>query len=290
MRTIIVRTLSREFRLQTDSEQAFAALSYVGADPAMPNSKLTPIDLTVEPFGKFFRIEPPGHPAIEGSIGTVMTGVFRLLAQGLTEDARGSPILHAATATIEGQRFVFLGDKGFGKTTLMLSFIEQGIAVEGDEHLVVGQSGAITRPRRLHVKESSLDLVPVLRDAIGSSPSETDWMGNRIYACSPSFLGASWEIAEGPVHHLVFVEPNFGGSSILSPLSRDESFARLLATTFMPSVRQGVAAVRLRKLCVDARLWRLQAGNLDQALRHLRRVAEFAKEAVEILHRSRCDS
>ncbi|MEP9390174.1 hypothetical protein [Mesorhizobium sp. KR9-304] len=250
----------------------------------MVDATLAAVDLTVEPFGRFFRIELPGHAAVEGSIGTIMNGVFRLLANGLAEDARGSPILHAAIATIEGQRFVFLGDKGFGKTTLMLSLIEQGIAVEGDEHVVVTHSGAITRPRRLHVKESSLDLVPALRDAIRSSPSETDWTGNRIYACSPSFRGGSWAIAEVPIDHLVFVEPNFGGSSVLSPLSRDEAFARLLETTFMPSVQQGPAAVRLRKLCVDAGLWRLQAGNLDHAHRHLRKVAEFAKEQARNLH------
>ena len=278
MRRIVVRTLSRELRLHTDSDEAFAGLSYVGADPIMPDATLAPVDLKVEPSGSFFRIEPPGRPAIEGSLDAIMNDVFRLLANWLTDDARGSPILHAAIATIEGQRFAFLGDKGFGKTTLMLCLIEQGFAVEGDEHVVVTLGGAVMRPRRLHVKESSLDLVPSLRDAIRSSPSNTDWMGNRIYACRPSLRGASWQIAEGSIDHLVFVEPNFGGSSILSPVSRDEAFARLLETTFMPSAQQGGAAVRLRKLCVDAGLWRLQAGDLGQAHRHLLTVAEFAKQ------------
>lgn len=278
MHRIVVRTLSRELRLHTDSDEAFAGLSYVGADPIMPDATLAPVDLTIEPFGSFFRIEPPGHLAVEGSIDAIMNRVFRLLANWLPEDARGSPILHAAVAMIEGQRFVFLGDKGFGKTTLVLSLIEHGITVEGDEHVVVTPGGAITRPRRLHVKESSLDLVPSLRDAIRSSPSTTDWMGHRIYACLPSLRGARWQIAEGSIDHLVFVESNFGGSSILSPVLRDEAFARLLETTFMPSVQQGRAAVRLRKLCVDAGLWRLQAGNLGQAVRHLLTVAEFAKQ------------
>ena len=123
MRSVVVRTLSRELRLHTNSDKAFAALSYLGADPVMPNAKLAPVDLTVEPLDRFFRIEPPGYLPVEGSIDTIMNGVFRLLANWLAEDAHGSPILHAAIATIEGQRFVFLGDKGFGKTTLMLCLI-----------------------------------------------------------------------------------------------------------------------------------------------------------------------
>ncbi|MCX7304204.1 MAG: hypothetical protein NTV73_07680 [Hyphomicrobiales bacterium] len=275
MPRIIVRTLSRELSLHTDSDKALAALSYIGADPVIAKATLAPVSLTVEPFDSFFRVAVPDRPVVEGSIDVVINRLFRLLGKWLAEEALGSPILHAAIATIEGRRFAFLGDKGFGKTSLMLGLIEQGFAVEGDEHIVVTQNGALTRPRRLHVKETSLDLVPALRDAIRSSPSETDWAGNRIYACAPSFWGAGWVIAEAPIHHLVFIEPNFGGSSILSPMSRDNAFARLLETTFMPSVKKGIAAVRLRRLCFDAQTWRLQAGAIGQALRHLRIVAKL---------------
>jgi len=273
--SVVVRTLTRELSLHANSDKALATLAYIGADPVVANVKFAPVDLTIESFGNFFSVLLPGRPPVEGSIETIVNRLFRLLGEWLVDEARGLPVLHAAIARIEGRRFAFLGDKGFGKTSLMLALIEQEIAVEGDEHIVVTQGGAIARPRRLHVKESSLELFPAMRDAIRSSPSETDWMGNRVYACAPSFWGTSWEIAEGPIDHLVFVEPNFGGSSILSPLALEEAFARLLETTLMPSTQKGVAAVRLRKLCVEAGKWRLQAGNLDQALRHLRIVAKL---------------
>ena len=275
MPSVVVRTLARELTLHTDSDKASAALAYIGADPVVANVTLAPVDLAVESLGNFFRAAIPGRPAVEGSIETIINRLFRVLGEWLVEEAHGLPVLHAASARIEGRRFVFLGDKGFGKTTLMLGLIAQGIPVEGDEHIVLTQAGAIARPRRLHIKESSLELFPAMREAIQASPSETDWMGNRVYACAPSFLGTSWEIAEGPIDHLVFVEPNFGGSSILSPLALDEAFARLLETTFMPPAQRGLAAVRLRKLCVDAGTWRLQGGNLDQGLRHLRIVAKL---------------
>ncbi|MCI5073612.1 hypothetical protein [Oricola sp.] len=273
MHRIIVRTLTRELRLHTNSEEAAVDLAYVGADPVMPGRDLQPIDLTVEATGPFFRVDLPGFKLIEGSIEEVVGGVFRLLAAWLLDDTRGLPLMHAGLAVIEGRRFVFLGDKGFGKTTLILSLIERGITVEGDEHIVLTADSAITRPRRLHVKETSVDLVPALRDAILASPSMAEWTGNRVFACPPSMHGASWEIAEAPIDHVVFVTPNFGGSSILSPLSRDEAFARLMETAFLPSEGRGKAVARLRKLCIDAKNWNLQSGNLDQALKHLRAVA-----------------
>ena len=201
-------------------------------------------------------------------------GVFRLLTRWLGEDTHDAPLMHAAVAQAGGRRFAFVADKGSGKTTLMLKLIEEGIAVEGDEHLVVTATGTIARPRRLHVKESSLDVMPELADAIRSCPFASDWSGNRVFACPPSFRGAHWTITERPVDHLVFIESNFGGSSILSALTRDEAFARLMETIYMPPTNRGAAAARLRVLSIGAKAWRLQAGNLDQAVWHLRKAAE----------------
>lgn len=118
-------------------------------------------------------------------------------------------------------------------------------------------------------------VIPTLSDQILAAPSATDWMGNRVFACRPSLCGVPWEIAERPIEHLVFIEPNFGGSSVLSTLPNDEAFARLLKTAFLPAEQLGKAAARLKMLSVDARTWRLQAGDLNQAVWHLRKAGEL---------------
>jgi hypothetical protein len=273
---VIVRTLSRELILRTPNEETFAVLSYAGAEPVMIDRKLVPVELPVEARGKFYRLQPPGRGAIEGSADAILNGVFRLLGAWMSEDSRETPMLHAAVVSFDGARLAFLGDKGFGKTTLMLRLIEEGGTVEGDEHLVVMPGGAVTRPRRLHVKESSLPLVPALADAIRASPSTMDWMGSRVFACVPSLRGGRWEIAEQPIDHLIFTEPNFGGASILSSISPDAAFARMIETAFMPSQGRGRAAALLRTLGATARAWRLQLGRLDQAVWHLRKIRDLA--------------
>ncbi len=275
MQRIVTRTLSRELRLDTDSDEAFATLSYLGADPSMPGREHTPVDLTVEPVGKFYRVALPGREPLEGSLYAILNSVFELVSSWLVEDARNMPVMHSATAEIEGRRFTFTGGKGFGKTTLMLKLIEQGVRIQGDENLIITAAGSIPRPRRLHVKEGSLDVVPSLFDAITSSPFTTDWAGNRVFACSPAMTGMPWQVTEGPLEHIVFVEPNFGGSSVISPVSRNEAFTRLLETVYMPATNRGAAAARLHVLCRDAKAWRLQAGDPDQAVRHLRKVAQL---------------
>jgi len=275
VRRIIVRTLSRELHLHVDGDEAFAALSYLGADPQMPGMALQRVDLPVEKSGPFFRVAPPGRATIEGSLDIVVHRLFGLLAVWLAEDTADAPILHAAVATIDGRRCAFLGDKGAGKTTLMLSLIEQGIDVEGDEHVVIRSGGGLVRPRRLHVKEGSVALFPGLAEAILASPASADWMGAGVYACRPSLGGAPWVIEERPIDCLVFVESNFGGSSILSPLPREEAFARLMEAAFMPATGRGAAAARLRRLCVEATPLKFQVGNLAEAVRRLQAIARF---------------
>jgi hypothetical protein len=273
VRRIIVRTLARDLHLHTDSDEAYAALSFAGADPRLPDGGRPTVDVAVERVGRFHEIAPPGQPATKGSLDAVLDAVFRLRSQWFFEDVRATPVLHAAMAMIAGRCFAFLGDKGFGKTTLMLKLIEDGLEVVGDEHILVGMSGAIARPRRLHVKETSLAVMPSLADTIRASPSTLDWLGTRIFACPPSAWGARWEIREGSIDHLVFVEPNFGGSSIVSPLSVETTFAQLLKSAFMPSGSIGGAAAILRTLAVRSKLWRMQFGDLDQATWHLQKLA-----------------
>lgn len=274
MYKVIVRTLSRELRLHTDSQEAFATLSYAGADPIMTDRSLTPVELHVEKSGPFFTLRPPGRDPVQGSPDSILNGIFRLLGTWMSQDSHDTPIFHAAVAEIGGKRIVVMGDKGFGKTTLMLKLIEQGATVEGDEHVVITSGGSITRPRRLHVKDSSLGLVPSLSDAIRASPSTVDWMGSPVFACTPSFYGKPWRIAERPIDHVIFAEPNFGGTSILSPVSRDAAFSRMLETAFMPSQGRGKAAASLRTLSITAQAWRLQVGKLDQAAWHLQKIAD----------------
>eukprot|EP01035_Chromulina_nebulosa_P069195 gene69195-94827_t len=97
-------------------------------------------------------------------------------------------------------------------------------------------------------------------------------MGRPVFACSPAVDGQIWEIIERAIDHIVFAEPNFGGTSVLSPVSRDAAFGQMMATAFMPSQGRGKAAALLRNLSITTKAWRLQIGNLDQAAAHLQKI------------------
>ena len=123
----------------------------------MPGQELTAVDLEIEETGSFFRMALPGGRAREGSLDYLLSE-FQLALWSLNQvEMTGSPALHAASVT-RGQRGVFVGDAGCGKTTLVLRLIGEGFAVEGDALVVVGQGWTFALPRRLHVRDGSLPL------------------------------------------------------------------------------------------------------------------------------------
>jgi len=270
--SVVVRTLSRELHLRTNSPDVHAALMCLNTEPRLPGRDLTPIVLDVEEAGSFFRLCLPGLQPAEGSLETIATAVHRQIGIWWVEEFGHLPILHAGTAAIDGRRIAFIGDGRAGKTTLMLRLIQEGFAVQGDEYLLITANGAISSPRCLHVKETSLEMLPDLADRIRSLPFLTDWVGNITYACPPSFTGVEWTIAEEPVDELIFLEPNFGGSSVLSRFAREHAFLRMMQSLFIPTAGRARAVARLRKLALDCHCWRLQTGNLDQAIDRLRRL------------------
>jgi hypothetical protein len=241
-------------------------------EPHLPGRELEIIDLEIESVGRFFRVEPPGFQATEGSLDATAVAINRLLTMLWLKSIENVPVVHAASANINGRRLAFVGDKRAGKTTLMLRLIQEGYAVHGDENLVITDEGALSYPRSLHVKAPSLDVLPALADRIRSMPSVSNWVGDILYICPPDFTGSDWTISARAVDDLVVLEPNFGGSSVLSPLTREQAFARLMEFSFFPATGRTRAAARLRKLVAESCCWRLQTGCLDQTISHLRKV------------------
>jgi len=70
--------------------------------------------------------------------------------------------IHAACGSIQGRRFLVAGDKGAGKTTLITRFFFEGVAVHGDERVLLREQKVIPLPRKFHLKEGTVPLIPQL--------------------------------------------------------------------------------------------------------------------------------
>lgn len=120
--------------------------------------------------------------------------------------------IHAACGSVDGRRFLLVGEKGAGKTTLITRLLFDGIAVHGDERVLVRGPEVIPIPRRFHLKEGTIPLVPELASICKSLASYPGY-GVRTYYFAPSDAGVEWQIRWGNVDSIFYLLPNHRGES-----------------------------------------------------------------------------
>jgi len=166
---------------------------------------------------------------------------------------------------VGGKRLLVVGDKGAGKSTLMLHMLARGHDVEGDEHLVVLDGEVVARPRRLRIKPNSLELVSGLPQGVLQSPVLADWAGLKLLSVDPAVFGRPWDIRQGRLDAILFARANRGGVSRLRPISFDESFKQLRANGYLFRSSVGLATARLRALAQQTPAFELRLGTLNSA-------------------------
>ena len=264
MDTIVVRSLTREYHIQTSSPELTMLVRFIEAKPEIAESTLLPMTIAVTPASVGFEVDLPAGKIRVHSVPEAANHIHAAIFAGIQEEAVGAPLVHCASVVRHGQRMIVVGAKGAGKSTLTLHLLARGFAVEGDEHVILREDELVARPRRMRVKPGSLPLVPSLASAVLRSPKLTTPEG-CVYALDPSVAGRPWRIAPGQADRLIFIEPNHGGPSRLSCLGTHDAFGLLAQHCLLPDTRQAAAAARLRRLAFEVPSYRLCLGDLEQA-------------------------
>jgi hypothetical protein len=275
LRPVICRTLRREFRLHPPDEAVAGVLAFVAAEPELPGLALAPVDIPIGLRDGFLVASMPDGALIEGSATYLLGMMHRVILNDLVEGDAGTPLLHGATIRVDGKRFLLVGHKGCGKSTLALHLAMRGIAIEGDEHLLVRETEVIARPRTLRVKEGSLRLVAGLPADILNTARMVNWDGSIIRAVSPAVGGAPWVIRPGPLDGIVLLTANHGGRSVARKVPAGAIFERLMREVLLPPAGVAAAAGRIRRLVLAVPGYELWLGDLTTAEWQLRNIAKM---------------
>ena len=266
MDIVVVRSLSREYRIRTESPALAGLLAFIDARPEMVGLTLTTVEISADPDRDGFQLSLPVGGVFAPTCIDAANRLHATVFAAVQEEAPGAPLVHGASLVRDGQRLIVIGPKGAGKSTLTLHLLARGFEVEGDEHVVLREKDLVARPRRMRVKPGSLPLVPSLAEAVLASPRVDDPLsGGPVYAVDPAISGRPWRIRPGRADHLVFLEPNHGGGSALSAIGRDDAFSCLAEHCLLPAEGRAAATVRLHRLASEAQAWRLAVGDLGEA-------------------------
>lgn len=267
------------FVIECPDEETLAFMEYVAAAPCMefPIRETVRLRVVRISHGLYdFASNAHTPSAAPGSAMRMLERMHAILGQQTHIDLPGCALIHGVSLRHEGRRIVLFGPKAAGKTTLSLFALQNGFAVEGDEHVIVHHDAPVVeaRPRSLRVKTSSLAYVPDLAERIRICPKILNWEGDPIYAFQPALPQTPWRIERGRADVLVCLTPNHGGLSSLKPLTVPAMFERLLPEVALPQDKKAVALAKLHLLATDAVRVELRVGNLNGAMELLKSIAK----------------
>jgi hypothetical protein len=192
--------------------------------------------------------------------------IHREALGGITDRIR----IHAGCGEWDGRFFLLVGDKGAGKTTLMVSLLLNGFRVMGDELALIRGGKALPFPRRFHVKEEGTGLLSDISELFGSLPFNWTSYGQKMYSLAPQDLGRGWKIEEGEVHSIFYLVPNHGGESRIEPCPKYVMVNRIMPMSFLSETADHLKIGQLCGMIDGADCYILYVGDLEGAVSGLR--------------------
>jgi hypothetical protein len=222
----------------------------------------------MEPYRGRFRIVQDG--AVLREVMTAQAALEflhqQLFASSIADFPNAS-ILHAACLRREQRRFLLVGSKGSGKSTLTLRLVQAGYEIEGDEHVFLEGPQVVARPRSCRVRESSLHFLPEMADVIAASPRYQEAWSGLYFNVDPRAFGIDWRIERGTVECIFVLRPNHGGYSSIRPMQPSALIQSLMTETGWREAHRNTSIAHMVAVSHSSRAFDLSLGDHTTALR-----------------------
>lgn len=222
------------FRVETDDEEVAGAVDFIIPRAAQDYPVSASYHHRIRLNGDRYEIVENGHDlSYERCPEFVMRHLFRRMNRLAMEAVGGAVIIHCGSGRHKGRRFLVVGPKFAGKSTLMTRLLFEGVEAQGDEMAVLSNGAVTPYPRRFHLREPSLAYLPELDPA--TLPYVTGEEDRRLFAFDPVTAGFPWRIDTGPAEAIFFLEQNHGGQTRLVRCSKVDMVQRVMTQCVPPA-------------------------------------------------------
>lgn len=251
-------------RVSVDDDSLLWHLEYLVNGAEQPLSPTDSIDYVVTGRGPYELFEDGLPVTTVDRPEDVLYVVYQRCYARLIDHQAGAgwASIHAALLSVAGRRALVVGEKGAGKTTLMLRLLHDGHRVEGDEAVFTRDGEAICLPRNFHVKSGIRQLIPELSADWAGLPRVSTDDGATITAFNPASAGFPWQLQHGPISVAILLRANHGGTSSRRSLSSLEMIAAALANCRPTGLDTATIVRACSSLLGHADAYELQVGDL----------------------------
>jgi hypothetical protein len=175
--------------------------------------------------------------------------------------------IHAASGSFRERRFLLAGDRGAGKTTLATRMLFEGATVYGDETVLLEEGEIMPFPRKFHLKEGTLPLIPQLIPMGRKLRSYPAYYGGRFFFFDPTDAGFEWPVSKGKLDAVFYLEPHHGKTSEIETCPRWLMSQKILlqASDFAANPEYQIS--QLCRLVDASESFTIHIGDLNTAVR-----------------------
>ncbi|MDZ7697200.1 MAG: hypothetical protein U5R49_09865 [Deltaproteobacteria bacterium] len=178
--------------------------------------------------------------------------------------------IHAACGSYNGKRFLLVGEKGAGKTTCITRCLFENIAACGDEEVLVKGCEVIPLPRKFHLKEGTVPLVPQLGSIWNRLTSYPTSYGVRLCFFDPLDACFKWETKWGEVDTIFYLEPNHGELTQVETCPRWLMTQRIISQSLDFATDPESQIADLCEIVAGSDCFLMAIGELDGAVRTIK--------------------
>lgn len=232
----------------------------------------TSVVTSVDPSSDGFTISEDGQPiATALDARAVLDVVYQRVHQRLFDHASLSGWVRAHAALVEtgGRRVALCGPAGVGKTTLAVRLLFDGVAVHGDESVLLRDGESLAVPRPFHLKPGIEGHVPEIAPLLSSLPEVSD--GTPVRAFDPTRAGFAWEIAPGRIDDVVLLER--AEDTSLEPVTATSAMQGIVEQVFLLHEPKGSVVREVAAVLRTARCFRLRVSDPARCAAAVRELA-----------------
>ena len=197
-----------------------------------------------------------------------------LIHKEALKDVTESIRIHAGCGEFNGNRFLVVGDKGAGKTTLMVRLLFEGFRSVGDELILVRDGKAMPFPRRFHIKQESIKLLPEVENLFDSLPyNHTDY-GHKMFSFTPHDAGFDWKIDEAYIKAIFYLKPNHGNPTSVEECPKSSMVQKVMPMTFLSESDDHMKIGELCRIIDSVDCFVVNIGDLDSAVSKLKQTMQ----------------
>ncbi len=138
--------------IHTESEELARRLAFIVHEAEHSISPIKKVSFEFNARNDVYEIRKDGK--ISFTSDDLPNSIFHLqwhMHREALRDVAESIRIHAGCGELQGKRFLIIGDKGAGKTTLMVRLLFEGFRAISDELVLVRETKVMPFPRRFHI-------------------------------------------------------------------------------------------------------------------------------------------